>query len=60
ARTEGYHEGRVPLHTMRADIDYASRMAKTAYGTIGVKVWIFRGEVVEERRGQTYTAGGGA
>ena len=60
ARTEGYHEGRVPLHTMRADIDYASRMAKTTYGTIGVKVWIFRGEVVEERRGQTYTAGGSA
>jgi small subunit ribosomal protein S3 len=58
ARTEGYHEGRVPLHTMRADIDYASKVAKTTYGTIGVKVWIFRGEVVEERRGQTYTAGG--
>jgi small subunit ribosomal protein S3 len=60
ARTEGYHEGRVPLHTIRADIDYASRMAKTTFGTIGVKVWIFRGEVVEERRGQTYTAGGSA
>lgn len=60
ARTEGYHEGRVPLHTIRADIDYASRMAKTTYGMIGVKVWIFRGEVVEERRGQTYTAGGSA
>ncbi|TDJ48023.1 MAG: 30S ribosomal protein S3 [Gemmatimonadetes bacterium] len=60
ARTEGYHEGRVPLHTIRADIDYASVNAKTTYGMIGVKVWIFRGEVVEERRGQTYTAGGGA
>jgi small subunit ribosomal protein S3 len=60
ARTEGYHEGRVPLHTMRADIDYASTMAKTTYGAIGVKVWIFRGEVVEDRRGQTYTAGGSA
>ncbi|MFQ5889735.1 MAG: 30S ribosomal protein S3 [Gemmatimonadota bacterium] len=59
ARTEGYHEGRVPLHTMRADIDYAVHTAKTTYGTIGVKVWIFRGEVVEDRRGQTYTAGGG-
>lgn len=59
ARTEGYHEGRVPLHTIRADIDYASVNAKTTYGMIGVKVWIFRGEVVEERRGQTYTAGGG-
>ena len=60
ARTEGYHEGRVPLHTIRADIDYASVNAKTTYGMIGVKVWIFHGEVVEERRGQTYTAGGGA
>ncbi len=60
ARTEVYHEGRVPLHTIRADIDYASVNAKTTYGMIGVKVWIFRGEVVEERRGQTYTAGGGA
>jgi small subunit ribosomal protein S3 len=59
ARTEGYHEGRVPLHTLRADIDYAQRMAKTTFGTIGVKVWVFHGEVVEERRGQTYTAGGG-
>lgn len=59
ARTEGYHEGRVPLHTIRADIDYASVNAKTTYGMIGVKVWIFRGELVEERRGQTYTAGGG-
>lgn len=58
ARTEGYHEGRVPLHTIRADIDYAKETAKTTYGTIGVKVWIFNGEVVEDRRGQTYTAGG--
>jgi len=58
ARTEGYHEGRVPLHTMRADIDYAERMAKTTYGTIGVKVWIYRGEATDARRGQTYTAGG--
>ncbi len=58
ARTEGYHEGRVPLHTMRADIDFARKTAKTTFGTIGVKVWIFHGEVVEDRRGQTYTAGG--
>ncbi len=58
ARTEGYHEGRVPLHTMRADIDYAQKTANTTFGTIGVKVWVFRGEVVEDRRGQTYTAGG--
>ncbi len=58
ARTEGYHEGRVPLHTIRADIDYAQKTATTTFGTIGVKVWVFNGEVVEERRGQTYTAGG--
>lgn len=58
ARTEGYHEGRVPLHTMRADIDFARKTAKTTFGTIGVKVWIFHGEIVEDRRGETYTAGG--
>ena len=58
ARREGYHEGRVPLHTLRADIDYAQKTAKTTFGTIGVKVWIFNGEVIEDRRGQTYTAGG--
>ncbi|MGH7466935.1 MAG: 30S ribosomal protein S3 [Longimicrobiales bacterium] len=58
ARVEGYHEGRVPLHTLRADIDYATSTAKTTYGTIGVKVWIFRGEVVEDRRGRTYSTGG--
>ncbi len=57
ARTEGYNEGRVPLHTLRADIDYASLPAKTTYGTIGVKCWIFRGEVVDERRGRTYSTG---
>jgi small subunit ribosomal protein S3 len=58
ARVEGYHEGRVPLHTLRADIDYATSTAKTTYGTIGVKVWIFKGEVVEDRRGRTYSTGG--
>ncbi len=56
ARTEGYHEGRVPLHTLRADIDYAQSTAKTTYGTIGIKVWIFKGEIVEDRRGRTYSA----
>jgi small subunit ribosomal protein S3 len=45
ARTEQYREGRVPLHTLRADIDYASVAARTIYGLIGVKVWICRGEV---------------
>jgi small subunit ribosomal protein S3 len=44
ARVEGYHEGRVPLHTMRADIDYGFTEAKTTYGIIGVKVWVFNGE----------------
>ena len=57
ARVEGYHEGRVPLHTLRADVDYATATAKTTYGTIGIKVWIFKGEVVEDRRGRTYSTG---
>jgi small subunit ribosomal protein S3 len=57
ARVEGYHEGRVPLHTLRADVDYATSTAKTTYGTIGVKVWIFKGEVVEDSRGRTYSTG---
>jgi small subunit ribosomal protein S3 len=46
ARTEQYKEGRIPLHTLRADIDYARATAKTTYGSIGVKVWICRGEVI--------------
>jgi len=46
ARREWYREGRVPLHTLRADIDYAVATAKTTYGVIGVKVWIFKGEVL--------------
>lgn len=49
ARTEWYREGRVPLHTLRADIDYGLAEAKTTYGVIGVKVWIFKGEVVGTR-----------
>jgi small subunit ribosomal protein S3 len=47
ARMEWYREGRVPLHTLRADIDYGFSEAKTTYGIIGVKVWIFKGEVLE-------------
>lgn len=47
ARTEWYREGRVPLHTLRADIDYATYEAATTYGIIGVKVWIFKGEVLD-------------
>ena len=46
ARTEWYREGRVPLHTLRADIDYGESRAKTAYGICGVKVWVFTGEVM--------------
>jgi len=46
ARSEVYHEGRVPLHTLRADIDYATWEAKTTYGVIGIKVWVFKGEVI--------------
>jgi len=52
ARTEKYMDGRVPLHTIRADIDYATSTANTTYGTIGVKVWICRGEIME--MGQFY------
>jgi small subunit ribosomal protein S3 len=47
ARTEWYREGRVPLHTLRADIDYALSEATTPYGIIGIKVWIFKGEIME-------------
>jgi small subunit ribosomal protein S3 len=47
ARTEWYREGRVPLHTLRADIDYGFAEAKTTYGVIGVKVWIFKGEILD-------------
>ncbi len=48
ARTEWYREGRVPLHTLRADIDYGTSEALTTYGIIGVKVWVYRGEVNED------------
>ncbi len=48
ARTEGYREGRVPLHTLRADVDYGFAEAHTTYGIIGVKVWVFKGEKIGE------------
>lgn len=54
SRTERYHEGRVPLHTLRANIDYGFSEARTTYGVIGVKVWVFKGEILpgdEERAG---------
>jgi small subunit ribosomal protein S3 len=48
ARTEWYREGRVPLHTLRADVDYGTAEAATTYGIIGVKVWVYRGEIMED------------
>ena len=66
ARTEWYREGRVPLHTMRADIDYGVTTARTTYGSCGVKVWVFKGEIMEhdpmaqdKRAQEQQTAGGG-
>src|SRR5262245_65791350 len=47
ARMEWYREGRVPLHTLRANIDYGTALAETAYGVIGIKVWIFKGEILD-------------
>ena len=52
SRREWYREGRVPLHTLRADIDYGLALAKTTYGIIGVQCWIFKGDVLKERRKQ--------
>ncbi|MCJ9429293.1 30S ribosomal protein S3 [Kordiimonas marina] len=65
ARTEWYREGRVPLHTLRADIDYGTSEAKTAYGICGIKVWVFKGEIMEhdpmahERRANEVQSQGG-
>lgn len=65
ARTEWYREGRVPLHTLRADVDFGYGLAQTAYGVIGVKVWIYKGEIMEhdpmaaERRALDMQEGGG-
>ena len=58
ARTEGYSEGTVPLHTLRADIDYALAEAHTTYGRIGVKVWIYRGEILPQRSRKDAVEGG--
>ena len=55
ARSEWYREGRVPLHTLRADIDYGLAEARTTYGVIGVKVWVFRGEVFDSSEAQAET-----
>ena len=65
ARVEWYREGRVPLHTLRADIDFGLAEAQTAYGIIGIKVWIFKGEIIEhdpmasEKRAMDMQEGGG-
>lgn len=65
ARTEWYREGRVPLHTLRADIDFGYGLARTAYGVIGIKVWVYKGELLEhdpmaaERRLLEMQEGGG-
>jgi small subunit ribosomal protein S3 len=58
ARTEGYSEGTVPLHTLRADIDYGTAEAATTYGRIGVKVWIYRGEVLPPAKKKAQPEGG--
>ncbi len=66
ARMEWYREGRVPLHTLRADVDYGTAEAKTAYGICGIKVWVFKGEIMahdpqasEKRAMETQQGGGG-
>lgn len=58
ARTEQYHDGTIPLQTIRADIDYGFAEAATTYGRIGVKVWIYRGEVLHDNRKQPRKEGG--
>ncbi len=64
ARLEWYREGRVPLHTLRADVDYGTATAHTAYGACGIKVWIFKGEILEhdpmaqDKRAAEQSAGG--
>ena len=56
ARSESYSEGRVPLHTLRADIDYATAEAQTTYGILGIKVWIFKGEIIGQEEDPTAVA----
>jgi len=59
ARSEGYHEGRVPLHTLRADIDFARATAHTTFGCVGVKVWIYKGEVFPDEFKKSLARAGG-
>ncbi|MXS82673.1 30S ribosomal protein S3 [Nitrosomonas oligotropha] len=60
ARTEWYREGRVPLHTLRADLDYATSEAETTYGIIGIKVWVFKGEILGKSDTNSLNASGNA
>jgi small subunit ribosomal protein S3 len=60
ARTEWYREGRVPLHTLRADIDYGLGEAKTSYGVIGIKVWVYKGEIMPKGEAQAALPGAAA
>jgi small subunit ribosomal protein S3 len=53
ARTEWYQDGRLPLHTRKADIDYGLAEAKTSYGVIGVKVWVYKGDLLREKSRRT-------
>ena len=53
ARSEGYKEGVIPLHTLRADVDYATSEADTTFGKIGVKVWIYKGEILSNKNQET-------
>ena len=57
SRVETYREGRVPLHTLRADIEFGTAEARTKYGIIGVKVWVFKGEVLQRRNRRPQIAG---
>ena len=50
ARSEGYSEGTIPLHTLRANVDYATAEADTTFGKIGVKVWIYKGEILQDKK----------
>ena len=59
ARSEWYREGRVPLHTLRADIDYGTAVASTTFGVIGVKVWIYRGDILPAKDGKEEVSAGG-
>ena len=58
ARSEGYTEGTIPLHTLRADVDYATAEADTTFGKIGVKVWIYKGEILNKKNKENNTKGG--